>query len=566
MKKIILLAAGLFVVALYSESGRLGSFQERRAAVCSLCGHRLIDEDFLQGVADGYQGREALMCRFCLKKTRGKGGKGEATEGALVLKQARGGSPLVSSSDDDGAARADESMPVLRVGRRAHIVLLREARTGSERKNKHLFRDLMEEEARVAQEHAWSYRLVPGIDQGVHKLEVRNGAGFSSVYSLPRSAQQLWYKGSCIVSLQRHSYVVRDFSSGDEKKFFSISAFENYLERTGYGPEESFKKYDFEQPVCSGGGEKQEGDQRYKKSILASAQKRKEIKEKARLREEKIAKEVSVKHTPRLLFVDEPRPHDPLRKESPKSNFYYATADERKTLLVGNDDGYILKWPVEGTIIGLLTRGTEAVITTQAGAEVKQMWHDFARHNEDQMLLGQDYPITVLELPVQSKEELRKQGFSDSLVSEKTFDQMFHEVSVIPEGFVQTFHPPYSVQEVWDRLRILLKESDPSLSKEELRSVSNENDRYECLRDSKENKINLIEAGEIGEEFEITLNDPKDRIWKRGAEVLIPDNGCLILYNFKTELVERFDLQKSSLEEIEKKLPALQFSEIISSS
>jgi hypothetical protein len=293
-------------------------------------------------------------------------------------------------------------------------------------------------------------------------------------------------------------------------------------------------------------------------------QKRAEIEKKQQFRQGNIEKELPVTTTPRLQFVDEPRPHDSLSKENRKASFYYATTDERKTLLVGNDDGYILKWPVEGTIIGLSTRATEAVITVREGVEVKQLWHDFARHNEDQIVLGQEYPITVLELPVQSKEELRKQGFSEALVSEKTLDQMFYEMAVIPEGFVQIFHPPYSVKEVQDRLRILLKnnETDPLLPRDEWRSVSNENARYECLRDVKENKIDVIEDGGVGEEFEITLNDPKDRIWKRGAEVLIPDNGTLMLYNFKTESVERFDLKKTLLEEIEQELPGLHFSEI----
>ena len=548
MKKIILLTVGFLAGSLYSESGRSVGLQEKRGAVCSLCGRSLSGEDFLQGSLGGSQNER--VCRFCLKKLRGKGNKGEKTEGAVVYRSASS-SPLFAPGFDDGVRALEERMPGMvmlpRAGRRRHVVLLRDVRTGSERKNKHLFRDLMEEEAQVAREHTWTYRVLDGST-----VEVENGIKKVRCFS-KSPLTSLWYRGHCAVLASELGYKMYDFYSGETKKFASSERdkLKTYLERHGYGSD--FKEYTFDQPV-----EKKEDDglRAPKKSILASQEER----EKRRQREQERERRGASRKTERLLFSDEALASGPLEQKSRKPHFYYATDEGRKTLLVGNDDGYILKWPVEETIIGLLARGTEAIITTQVGAEVKQLWHDFARHNEDKMVLGQDYPITVLELPVQPKEELIRQGFSESSVSERTFDQMFHDMAVIPEGFAQTVHPAYSLRELLGCLDF-----------NEARSLSSENDEYRCLLDAKKAKIEVVVSQESGaddsdeeeDSFEIVVNNHKDRVWKRGSEVLIPDNDCFVLYNFKTEVVERFDVRKvSSLEDIEKELPGLRFSEI----
>ncbi len=503
MKKIILLTVGFFAGSLYSESGYLVSRQQKRGEVCSLCGRFLIVEDFLQGALGDRQNKRSLMCRFCFKKMRGKGGKGEKTEGVVALRGESGSPFFASGFDDAGCARADERMPSMiplsLAGRRRHIILLRDVRTGSERKDKHLFRDLMEEEAQVAREHTWIYRVLDGST-----IEVENGIKKVRCFS-KSPLTSLWYRGHCAVLASELGYKMYDFYSG-ETKIFSPSKRDElklYLERHGYGSD--FKEYVFDKKFLA----KKEDDALKvpKKSILVPQEER----EKRRQKEQEKEKRGAFRKTERLLFSDEVSTSIPLEQKSRKPHFYYATDEGRKTLLVGNDDGYILKWPVEETILGLLARGTEAIITTQVGAEVKQLWHDFARHNEDQIVLGQDYPITVLELPVEPKEDLIRQGFSESLVSEKTFDQMFYEMAIVPEGFMQTFHPASSLQELLGRLEF-----------NATRSLVKENDEYRCLLDAKKTKVEVAVHKEGDDEdededdgFEITINNQKDRVWKR---------------------------------------------------
>ena len=519
MKKIILLTIGFCAGSLYSVSGQGVSLQETRRATCSLCGRTLIEEDFLQGALNSYLNNRSLVCRFCLKKLRGKGGKEEALS---TLREERSSSFFATGDSDEGWASERMlrmTVPLLRAGRRRDIVLLRDRRTGLERKNKCIFKEIMEEEAQVAREYTWTYRVLDG-----RTVEVENGIKKVRCFS-KSPLLSLWYRGSCAVFASERGYKLYDFYSGEAKKFSPRERDELtvYLERAGYGSD--FKVYTFDRPA----------------------------EKKERIRGE------------RIFFSDEDS--SSLITENKKSHFYYATDEKRKTLLVGNDDGYILKWPVEQTILGLLVRGTEAIITTQVGTEVRQLWHDFARHNENKMIFAQDYPITVLELPVQSKEDLLKQGFSESSVNEKTFDQMFHEMSIIPERFTQTFHSDCSLSELLGCLKC-----------NKTRSLVRENDEYHCLLDAKKTKVEVTvrkqpkttkklededsEHEEI-EGFEIALNNSKDRLWKRGAEVLMPDNGSLVLYNFKTEAVERFDVQKiPSLETLGQALSELKFSEI----
>ena len=93
-----------------------------------------------------------------------------------------------------------------------------------------------------------------------------------------------------------------------------------------------------------------------------------------------------------------------------------------------------------------------------------------------------------------------------------------------------------------------------------------ENHEYRCELDAKTGMVDVsIERGGKEEEdgFEVVVSNPKDRVWKRGAEVLVSDNGYLVLYNFKTEEVERFDTERvAPMEDIERALVGLKFNEI----
>jgi hypothetical protein len=503
MKKIILLAISFLTADLSPMLGPVAFIQAKKNVVCSVCNRCFKSDYVLQGSLKKDSKRGALVCQSCLKKLRGKNGKSGAVEKLSIT------SLCVSDFNEGGDARADlGTLAPLKAGRRKQMILLRSLRTGSERKDKTLLKKLMEEEAEIAREYTWNYRVRDG-----HTIEVENGIKkITCVSKHPLTA--LWCRGQCAVLASDVGYEVHDFYSDETKNFFPFEQdkLRRYVELRGHGPH--FKVYNF----CP----------------LA------EKKEKAK-------KE-------RIVFLDELDSSQALVRENEESSFYYALNKETSSLLVGNQEGYILTWPVEGSIVDLFSRGTEALIGTAVEGEVRHVWHDFARHNEDQRVFGQEYPITVLELPVQSKEELIRQGFSESLVSEKTFDQMFHEMAIIPEGFTQTFYSPSSLQELVGHL-----------SFEDTRSLSQENRKYRCLLDAKKTKIEVSvgEGSTDDDGFEITIPNSEDRLWKRGSELLLPDNGCLVMYNFQTELVERFEVPKVSvLEDIERELLGLKFSEI----
>jgi len=506
---------GFFGGNLYSDFSYFVTVQQEKALLCSVCNCILVSEDFLQELMMIDKQKPFLICCACLKKIRGKGGKGEAAEElAISFKEVH--RPLSFHSDRDDAVSAqvrdDRSMmlPRLAAGRRRPIIFLRDARTGLERKNKERMKSFMEEEAEVARQYAWKYRIVNDstieVEHGIDKFKC------SSVNPLLSFS----YRGHCAVLTSESGHMVYDFYSGRIKSFSFLEEDELkfYLEKNGYGFD--FKKYTFEHSL-----------------------EKKKVKKKGR-----------------VLFFDQDSSPKPLVTENIKSPFYYAVDEDRKTLLVGNDDGAILKWPMEQTIIGLLVKDTQAVVTTVMDSEVKQFWLDFARHNEEKAVLLQDYPIDFLEAPVQSKEQLIKKGFSESLVREKSFDSMFHEMAIIPEGFIQKFHSSCSLSELLGHLK-------PN----EGRSLQEEERDYQCLLDAKKTKIEVTvykkdARGHEDEEegFEVTINNPKDHVWKRGSEVLIPDNGCLVLYNFKTEIVQRFDT--SLLPSVEKEFNGLGFREI----
>ena len=51
--------------------------------------------------------------------------------------------------------------------------------------------------------------------------------------------------------------------------------------------------------------------------------------------------------------------------------------------------------------------------------------------------------------------------------------------------------------------------------------------------------------------------------WSRGAELLIPDNGDLVRYDFKAGHVDRFDLKNvPSIQHLEDILPGLGFCKV----
>ena len=550
MKKIILFIMSLFVGSLYSSIGSSPknyslTAQEKKGLLCSLCRRILAQEDFFEG--GDYSDRSSLLCRFCFKMLRGKkDGKPAGSAGLLM------GTDSSSSDDSDehDFNGALQRLSLSRARRRGRMIVLREARTGLERKDKHHFKKLVEKEVELARQHAWTYRVLDN-----KTIDVENGVKTIHCTSkIPLTS--LLCKGSCAIFSSERGHRVHDFATDDTASFFpdQLDKLNAYVEALGQGTD--FGAYVFPKSGVEEG--KVGGGAASKKSLLISSQERELRRKKEEERREKLKVEKdSLEKTQRLCFSDADTSVF-FTMENQKPQFYYAVAEDKKTLLVGNEDGYILQWPVEKTITGLLARGTEAVITTNAGGVDKQLWHDFARHNEDDTVVFQEHPITTLEAPLQPKSEFMKQGFLESAVRETTFDQMFHEMAIIPEGFMQTLHHPASLQEFIEHLK--------HLECREGRSLFQENHEYRCELDAKTGMVDVsIERGGKEEEegFEVVVSNPKDRVWKRGAEVLVSDNGYLVLYNFKTEEVERFDTERvAPMEDIERALVGLKFNEI----
>lgn len=550
MKKIILLILSLFTGGLKAESNYLLNFQEKRGVVCSVCGRSLIDEDFLYESKKGYSSTTSLLCRFCSKKIRGKGDEGK--EVAPFTASAKKASFDYAAGDQSSCVveRIPSMVALATAGRRRHMVLLREARTGSERKDKELLKKLMEEEAEVAQEYMWKYRVVDD-----HTMEAENGLRKIQC-AVKTPLKEVWYKGSCLVLVSENGYQLHDFYASHTEHFScqEHDRLQDYLKRHQSGAE--FRVYNFalfpHREGLSGKGPK--------KSILMSEEKRESL-HKRQAQREKAYKE-SLGKSSRVIFADETRSSVPLTDSVYKFPFHYATEPGRNTLLVGNKEGYILRLPIGQPIMSVFARDTQAVIVTQEKGHTQQIWHDFSRHNEEDMVLAEKYPLAVLEAPLQSQEELEAQGFVKFPVAEKTFDQMFHEMAVIPEGFAHTIHPVSSLEELTRKLE-----------RDENRVLGEENDRYRCLLDARKSKVDIEiqckkedEGDEDDEDdevdgFEITINNPRDRIWKRGSEVGLPDNGCFVVYDFKRETVERFPV--FSMDSLEKELSKLDFTEVL---
>jgi hypothetical protein len=550
MKKVIVMVLSLVGGELMTESSYLLTFQEKREVVCSVCGRSLIDEDFLY-LTRNDSPPHSLLCRVCAKKVRGKGKKGEKGQELVSYQGPAAAHLFFGPSESDTSTPAQERFPSMivlaKAGRRRRMVVLREARTGVERKDKDLLRKLMEEEAEVAQEHTWNYRVVDD-----HTVEAQNTMRKIQCV-VPAPLSQIWYKGSCLVLVSEKGYEVHDFYS-DETERFSLEEYNQLTQHLGrYGHSFDFAVHEFS---ARDSGEGSKAPKVSLKSALMSPEKRERIRQKELKREEEYKKkEHTLGKLSRLIFSDETGSSVSLAESRFKFPFHYAREGE-KTLLVGNAHGYILKWPVGLPIADVFARDTQAVIVTQEKGETKQLWHDFARHNEEGMVLAENYPLAVLEAPLQTKEQLEAQGFVSFPVPEKTFDTMFHEMAVIPLGFSHRFHSIATLEELVEKLKC-----------EEGRSVGRENDTYRCSLDPRRTKMDVLLPSEDGDDdedeadgFEITINNPQDRIWKRGAEVLLPDNGRLVLYDFERERVERFAIP--AFDSLEKELAKLEFTEI----
>ncbi len=541
MKKIILFVISLFAVSLHSSLYDLSSVQGLKDRKCSLCGLIFMQKDFLE--KEDYSDGSPVLCSFCRKMMRGK------KDGVLARTERLLGESCNFSSDDESdehdSGRETQGVLLSKAGKRNQMIVLREARTGLERKDKPHFKKLAEQEIELARQHAWTYRVLD--DHTVDIENVIKKIHCSSKIPLTH----LLYRGSCVIFSSEQGYRVHDFATGDTASFYpeQLDELNAYLETLGYGTD--FRMYIFSKSFIA-------EPKAASKKILISPQDIELRRKKEKERQEKLEVEKDTQEKTQKLCFSDAQKSMFFTMENKKPEFYYAVAEDKKTLLVGNESGYILKWPVESKITGLLARGTEAIVTTKVDGVDKQIWHDFARHNEDDIITFQEYPITSLEGPLQSKEELMKQGFLESAVRETTFDQMFHEMAVIPEGFTQTIYHPTSLQKLVERLK--------NLECKEGRSLDQESHECQCEINAETEMVDVFVKRGMKEEedgFEITINNPKDCVWKRGAEILVPDNGYLVLYNFKTEEVERFDTEKiTPIEEIEGALTELKFNKI----
>lgn len=579
MKRIAMFVIGCAMISLYGEVDYSYVKDQSFYIFCSSCGKRISDVDLL---VDSGKTTGLVLCRFCLKRMMQE----EEKKGAIVSKasSARLGS---GGSEDEGAVwkfegRAAGTSLLARAGRRGHVVMLRGERTGEERKNKSLFWRLVKEEAQIALEHTWVYKVLDDY-RGV---EVKNQKlpGGKLEWRVRSLLKKIWYQGPRVIFFSDDGYEVYDFSSKRSASFREEQSddLNEYLDRNGYLDAE-FKEYSWGEESLNPAGEVLERPAVFAKKILKSEEKVKEIQRKRQERLQRYdelerkrqdAQKLLDRSKKELRFTDEASAEKPLVKQKNKPLFYYTLTNGRTTLMVGNEEGYVLECPLGEKIIGVATRGTEAVISTESG---KQFLYDFERHAEEGPVYEKDHPIAILESPVRSDAMLIKQGFSPQpTLKEKSLDEFFHELAVIPEGYTSILHPAYALQELMGHLAV-------TDSREETTQDPNDTELAAFIRKQKvigkkttyefalsEDKtavdlsiLTLNRRDEIEDEDEYGISLSGGQAWSRGAELLLPDNGDFLRYDFKAAHVDRFQLKEvPSIQHIENMLPGLGFCKV----
>ncbi len=386
--------------------------------------------------------------------------------------------------------------------RTKQTVLVRPERTGQERKNKDAFKRSIEEEAHMSREHMWSYLVAQDHTFVTVQSALLPHPYREKAYFTRKPFTKMLYRNGCAVFVLPTEYEVHDFSC-NKTMFFPFAKkdeLEHYLYKNGHGGQ--FKEY----------------------------------------------------------VVTVPSDGKKMKSTGLIPTLRYALTDDRRTVLVGNDGGYILKWELGAPVEDVFARADEVAVV----ADGHHFVQDFSRHEEEEEVTVRDYPLDVLVVEKAQPRDLMEQGFVRVGAPEMTVDMFMRDLASVPDSCTYMIYQPSTLEELAVHLR---RSQEPSGGKRKFSySLTIEQDEETQEQEAVIKVIGnvLLDNGcEDAWKEEIVLYSLQDRAWYRDGQVVTWDHEDLISFDYENKEAKRFVLPEGvTRDNVAAKMPELAFTEL----